>query len=158
MKSNLELASQTCLKESENHVATNLPANLQTETSSLDNTVCCRDWDKDYDATGTIKQPMPDTDKGYKISQDKVSNYITWTFGTCDIQIQAKRRITLDTILFFLIMMGRWMKNRKVNKRWDQYQSQDTSYNEYLNWDIGLERGRKLFGFLKFKFKYNNLI
>ena len=64
----------------------------------------------------------------------------------------------MDLILFFLIMMGRWMKNRRVNERWDQYQSQDTSYNKYLNWDIGLECGRELFGFLKFKFKFNALI
>ena len=153
VKSNLEPASQTCLKESENHDATQ-PVNLQTETGSLDNdvtdlepagkdkceTVWCRDWDKNHN-------------EGYKTFQDKVSNYMTWKFRACDIQIQAKRSVTMDLIFFFLIMMGRWMKHKNVNERWDtQSQSQDTSY---LNWDIGLECGRELFGFLKFKFKFN---
>ena len=102
----------------------------------------------------------------YKISickatfQDKVSNYMTWKFRACDIQIQAKRIVTMDLILFFLIMMGRWMKHKNVNERWDtqsQSQSQDTSH-KYLQWNNELKHDKtghdkKLFGYLKFKFK-----
>ena len=48
--------------------------------------------------------------------------------------------------------MGRLMKHKNVNERWDtQSQSQDTSH-KYLQWNNELEHDKELFGFLKFKF------
>ena len=64
----------------------------------------------------------------------------------------------MDLILIFLIMMGRWIKHKNVNERWDtQSQSQDTSH-KYLQWNNELKHDKtghdkKLFGYLKFKFK-----
>ena len=98
-------------------------------------TVWCCDWGKNHN-------------EGYKTFQDKVSNYITWKFKACDIQIQAKRRVTMDLILIFLIMMGRWMKD--VNERWD---TQSYTSHKYLQWNNELKHDKKLFGYLKFKFK-----
>ena len=125
------------------------PTDSQTETGSLHNdvtdlepagkdkceTVWCRDWDKNHN-------------EGYKTFQDKVYDYITWKFKACDIQIQEKRRVTMDLILIFLIMLGRWMKD--VNERWD---TQSYTSHKYLQWNNELKHNKKLFGYLKFKFK-----
>ena len=171
-------ANHTCLEESGNTDATDLEPDSQTmkatdqdtsqpavtgtmkvdwettptdsqQTGSLDNGVtdlktaakdkceifwCC-DWGKNHN-------------KGYKTFQDKVYNYTTWKF-------KEKRRATVDLLLIFLIMLGRWMRDGIHNhERWD---TQSYKSHRYLQWsnDFKHETGhdKKLFGYLKFKFK-----
>ena len=171
-------ANQTCLEESGNTDATDLEPDSQTmkatdqdtsqpavsgtmkvdyettptdsqQTGSLDNGVTdlktaakdkceifwCLDWGKNHN-------------KGYKTFQDKVYNYTTWKF-------KEKRRATVDLLLIFLIMLGRWMRDGIHNhERWD---TQSYKSHRYLQWsnDFKHETGhdKKLFGYLKFKFK-----
>ena len=171
-------ANQTCLEESGNTDATDLEPDSQTmkatdqdtsqpavsgtmkvdwettptdsqQTGSLDNGVtdlktaakdkceifwCC-DWGKNHN-------------KDYKTFQDKIYNYTTWKF-------KEKRRATVDLLLIFLIMLGRWMRDGIHNhERWD---TQSYKSHRYLQWsnDFKHETGhnKKLFGYLKFKFK-----
>ena len=171
-------ANHTCLEESGNTDATDLEPDSQTmkatdqdtsqpavsgtmkvdwettptdsqQTGSLDNGVtdlktaakdkceifwCC-DWGKNHN-------------KDYKTFQDKIYNYTTWKF-------KEKRRATVDLLLIFLIMLGRWMRDGIHNhERWD---TQSYKSHRYLQWsnDFKHETGhdKKLFGYLTFKFK-----
>ena len=153
-------ANHTCLEESGNTDATDLELDSQTmkatdqdtsqpATGSLDNGVTdlknvakdkceifwCLDWGKNHN-----------TD--YKTFRDKVYNYTTWKF-------KEKRRATVDLLLIFLIMLGRWMRDGIHNhERWD---TQSYKSHRYLQWsnDFKHETGhdKKLFGYLTFKFK-----
>ena len=153
-------ANQTCLEESGNTDATDLEPDSQTmkatdqdtsqpATGSLDNGVTdlknvakdkceifwCLDWGKNHN-------------KDYKTFRDKIYNYTTWKF-------KEKRRATVDLLLIFLIMLGRWMRDGIHNhERWD---TQSYKSHRYLQWsnDFKHETGhdKKLFGYLKFKFK-----
>ena len=119
------------------------------QTGSLDNGVTdlktaakdkceifwCLDWGKNHN-------------KDYKTFQDKIYNYTTWKF-------KEKRRATVDLLLIFLIMLGRWMRDGIHNhERWD---TQSYKSHRYLQWsnDFKHETGhdKKLFGYLTFKFK-----
>ena len=125
-------------------------------------------WETTLTYLDSSQTQMSDDSKNYisrgqatkeKIPHDKlkVSNDMTWIkekyeFAPSDIQIQAKRRVILDTLLFFLIMMGKWMKNRNINGKWDQHQESDAKHDEHLNWNIEFGHDKRLFGFLKFRF------
>ena len=80
---------------------------------------------------------MSDDFKGCTSLGQAISNDRKWIqFAPSDMQIQAKRRVILDTLLFFLIMMGRWMKNGNINGKWDQHQESGARHDEHLNWNI----------------------
>ena len=172
-------ANHTCLEESGNTDATDLEPDSQTmkatdqdtsqpavsgtmkidwettptdsqQTGSLDNGVInlknvakdkceifwCLDWGKNHN-------------KDYKTFRDKVYNYTTWKF-------KEKRRATVDLLLIFLIMLGRWMRDGIHNhERWD---TQSYTSHRYLQWSNDFKHDKtghdkKLFGYLKFKFK-----
>ena len=119
-------AGQTvCLKAIENQDASQ-PVRL---TGTMKGKV---NWETTLAYLDSSQTQMSDDSKGYislgqatkeKISHGKleVSNDMTWIkekyeFAPSDIQIQAKRRVKLDNLLFFLIVMGRWMKNKNINR------------------------------------------
>ena len=59
-------------------------------------------------------------------------------FTPADIQIQTKRRVKLDILLFFLIMIGGWMKNKNIKGKRDHHEESSTRYNELEleNWNF----------------------
>ena len=167
-----------CLKESGNTDATDLEPDSQTMKATDQDTsqpAVSGTMKVDYETTPTDSQQTGSLDNGvtdlknvakdkceifwcldwgknhntdYKTFRDKVYNYTTWKF-------KEKRRATVDLLLIFLIMLGRWMRDGIHNhERWD---TQSYKSHRYLQWsnDFKHETGhnKKLFGYLKFKFK-----
>ena len=171
-------ANHTCLEESGDTDATDLEPDSQTMKATDQDTsqpAVSGTMKVDYETTPTDSQQTGSLDNGvtdlknvakdkceifwcldwgknhntdYKTFRDKVYNYTTWKF-------KEKRRATVDLLLIFLIMLGRWMRDGIHNhERWD---TQSYKSHRYLQWsnDFKHETGhnKKLFGYLKFKFK-----
>lgn len=171
-------ANQTCLEERGNTDATDLEPDSQTMKATDQDTsqpavsgTMKVDWETtptDSQQTGNLDNGVTDLktaakdkceifwccdwgknhNKDYKTFRDKVYNYTTWKF-------KEERRATVDLLLIFLIMLGRWMRDGIHNhERWD---TQSYKSHRYLQWsnDFKHETGhdKKLFGYLKFKFK-----
>ena len=168
-------ANHTCLEESGNTDATDLEPDSQTMKATDQDTsqpavsgTMKIDWETtptDSQQTGSLDNGVinlknvakdkceifsfdwgKNHNKDYKTFRDKIYNYTTWKF-------KEKRRATVDLLLIFLIMLGRWMRDGIHNHEiWD---TQSYKRHRYVQWNNDFKTGhdKKLFGYLTFKFK-----